>query len=96
MTSELLPTESSRFGDRSEILVTNTMHRRKQEMFERSDGFVVLPCGFAYWKRVDLRAAGNEYAGVAWAGGYDDRPRTQASRGEGRYEDFDVPPHAAP
>lgn len=46
VTSELLPTESSRFGDRSEILVTDTMHRRKQEMFERSDGFVVLPGGF--------------------------------------------------
>ncbi len=46
VTSELLPAGSSRFGDRSEILITDTMHRRKQEMFERSDGFVMLPGGF--------------------------------------------------
>jgi uncharacterized protein (TIGR00730 family) len=31
--------------DVSELVVTETMHDRKRQMFERSDGFVVLPGG---------------------------------------------------
>jgi uncharacterized protein (TIGR00730 family) len=31
--------------DASELVVTETMHDRKREMFERADGFVILPGG---------------------------------------------------
>lgn len=30
----------------SEIIIVNTMHERKQSMFERSDAFIVFPGGF--------------------------------------------------
>jgi uncharacterized protein (TIGR00730 family) len=30
----------------SEIIIVNTMHERKQNMFERSDAFIVFPGGF--------------------------------------------------
>ena len=43
---EPLHTESTVLCDRLDTVITSTMHRRKQEMFERSDGFVVLPGGF--------------------------------------------------
>src|SRR5437764_1148177 len=30
----------------SEIIIVDTMHERKMGMFERSDAFIVFPCGF--------------------------------------------------
>lgn len=47
----------------SEILIVNTMHERKQAMFERSDAFIVFPGGFGTmdemfeiitWKQLQL------------------------------------------
>ena len=51
--------------DLVETLTVNSMHERKQIMFERSDGFVVLPGGIGTleeiiellsWRRLDLHA----------------------------------------
>ncbi len=47
----------------SEIIIVNTMHERKQLMFERSDAFIVFPGGFGTmdemfeiltWKQLEL------------------------------------------
>jgi uncharacterized protein (TIGR00730 family) len=58
-------TTRERALDVVETLVVNTMHERKQIMFERSDGFVVLPGGIGTleeivellsWRRLNLHA----------------------------------------
>lgn len=42
---EFLIKREMRFDDVSELVVTQSMHERKQLMFERADAFVVLPGG---------------------------------------------------
>ena len=58
-------TARERAFDVVETLVVKTMHERKQTMFERSDGFVVLPGGIGTleeivellsWRRLNLHA----------------------------------------
>jgi hypothetical protein len=42
---EFLVNKERMLTDANELVVTNDMHERKREMFERSDGFVALPGG---------------------------------------------------
>jgi uncharacterized protein (TIGR00730 family) len=42
---EFLGSKERMFTEANELVVTATMHERKMTMFERSDGFVVLPGG---------------------------------------------------
>ena len=42
---DFLQKREIRFDDVSELIVTETMHERKQKMFELSDAFVALPGG---------------------------------------------------
>jgi uncharacterized protein (TIGR00730 family) len=42
---EFLSAKERMFTEANELVVTATMHERKMTMFERSDGFIVLPGG---------------------------------------------------
>lgn len=42
---EFLGSKERMFTEANELVVTATMHERKMTMFERSDGFIVLPGG---------------------------------------------------
>jgi uncharacterized protein (TIGR00730 family) len=42
---EFLSAKERIFTEANELVVTATMHERKMTMFERSDGFIVLPGG---------------------------------------------------
>lgn len=60
---EALPNKPSLLRDELETVITNAMHERKQEMFDRSDGFIVLPGSYGTldeffeiltWKKIGL------------------------------------------
>jgi uncharacterized protein (TIGR00730 family) len=42
---EFLTNKERMFTEANELIVTATMHERKMTMFERADGFIVLPGG---------------------------------------------------
>jgi uncharacterized protein (TIGR00730 family) len=42
---EFLTERESAFADVSELIVTGSMHERKQRMFDMADGFIALPGG---------------------------------------------------
>ncbi len=60
---ERLPDKPSLLRDELETVITDAMHERKQEMFNRSDGFIVLPGSYGTldeffeiltWKKIGI------------------------------------------